>query len=90
MTRAKRELRLIQKDWKEVADRISKIRNELQRLNSQYGELNLQLARVAGVNVAANNRIVGLLNATDAQMKALIDERDKLKEEVVETSCRAE
>ena len=37
---------------------------------------------MAGVNVAANNRIVGLLNATNAQMKALIEEREKLNEEV--------
>ena len=82
LPRAKRELRLIHRDWKEVADRIGAIRTELQRLNGQYGELNLQLARVAGVNVAANNRIVGLLNATNAQMKALIEEREKLNEEV--------
>jgi aspartyl protease family protein len=54
----------------------------MQRLNAQYGELNLQLARVAGVDVSANNRIVGLLNATNAQMKALAVEREKLKDEL--------
>lgn len=82
LAREKRELRLVHQDWKSFADRLAAIRQELQRLNAQYGELNLQLARVAGVDVSANNRIVGLLNATNARMKALAVEREKLKDEL--------
>ena len=82
LAREKRELRLLQKDWQDAADQVSKIRNELQRLNVQSGELSLQLARVAGVDVAANNRIVGLLNATQAQTKTLTAERERVKEEM--------
>lgn len=82
LAREKRELRLVHQDWQSVADRISNVRQELQRLNTHYGELNLQLVRVAGVDVAANNRIVGLLNATNAQMKTLAAERETLKEQL--------
>ena len=82
LAREKRSLRLVYQDWKKVVDQIAAIRQELQRLNLQYGEYNLQLARVAGVDVAANNRIVGLLNATNAKMKVLTGERERLKEEL--------
>ena len=82
LAREKRQLRLVHQDWKKVVDRIASIRQELQRLNVQSGELSLQLARVAGGDVVANNRIVGLLNATSAQMKALATERDRWKEEL--------
>ncbi len=82
LAREKRELRLVYQDWKKMADRVVGVRQELQRLNAQYGELNLQLARVAGVDVGANNRIVGLLNATNAKMKALSTERERLKDEL--------
>ncbi len=82
LAREKRELRLVAQEWQQVSDRLAAARRELERLNAQYGELNLQLARVAGIDVSANNRIVGLLNATNAQMKALTSERERLKEEL--------
>jgi aspartyl protease family protein len=82
LSRQKRELRPLREDWQRVADQIGKIRRELQRLNQHYGELNLQLARVAGVDTAANNRIVGLLNATSVRMKSLAEQRELLKEEL--------
>tara|TARA_R110002049_G_scaffold2750_2_gene21692 strand:+ start:562416 stop:563672 length:1257 start_codon:yes stop_codon:yes gene_type:complete len=80
LNRTSRELRLVHKDWVEAATRVSKIGHELKRLNLQDGEYNLQLARVAGVNTAANNRLVGLINATRAKMKALRDEENVAKE----------
>ncbi len=82
LTRKKRELRLVQQQWQGVADKIAAIGQELKRLNVQYGALNLQLAQVAGVDTAANNKIVGLINATNANRKELIDQRDHLKEEL--------
>ena len=82
LSREKRALRLVHQDWKGVLQRLSAVRIELQRLNAQYGELNLQLARVAEVDVAANNRVVGLLNATNAQIKSMATEREQLKEQL--------
>ena len=82
LTRKKRELRLLQQDWTSVAEKIAALRQELNRLNNQYGELNLQLSRVAGVDTAANNRLVGLINATVARKKSLIDQREQLKSEL--------
>jgi aspartyl protease family protein len=81
LTREKRELRLVYQDWKRVDDRLATIRRELQLSNVRYGELNLQLARVAAGDVTTNNRIVGLINATNAQMKVLATERERLKAE---------
>ncbi len=82
LAREKRSLRLVYLDWKKVADQIAAIRQELERSNLQYGEYNLQLARVQPGDVTANNRIVGLLNATNAKMKALTSQRERLKEEL--------
>lgn len=82
LARKKRELRLVQQQWQTVADKIAAIGQELKRLNAQYGELNLRLAQVAGVDTSANNRIVGLINATNAQKKTLIDQKEQLKQEL--------
>lgn len=82
LNRTKRELRLIQQEWSNVAEKVAAIRQEIQRLNAQYGELNLQLARVAGIDTSTNNRIVGLINATVARKNALIEERERSKAEL--------
>jgi len=84
LTRKKRELKLVQQEWKRVAEKIAAIGQEQRRLNAQYGELNLRLARVAGVNTSANNQVVGLINATSARIKAIRNQRDQLKEELNE------
>ena len=78
--RKKRELKLAHKDWQGVANQIAALRREQNRLNAQYGELNLQLAKVAGVDTGTNNRIVGLINATVAKKNALTTERERLIE----------
>ena len=80
--RKKRELKLVHNEWKAVTDKIAAIRVEQNRLNAQYGELNLQLARVAGVDTAANNRIVGLINATNAKRNTLVGPREQLTTEL--------
>jgi len=79
--REKRELRKAQQEWQVVDDRMTAVRRQLERLNLQHGESNLQLARVAG-NVIANNRIVAMINATNAKTKALTKDLEKLKEEL--------
>ena len=42
---------------------LSSIQEQIRQLKSRDVELNLQLARVAGTDVSANNRIVALINA---------------------------
>ncbi len=80
LTRDRRELRLVYQDWKKVADRVDAIRVELEQLNTQDGQYNLQLATLAGNDVTAHNRVVGLINATRAASRARISERDRIKE----------
>lgn len=82
LTREKRELRLVAQDWEQVANQIALIKNQLQESNARDIELNLQLAQVAGRDVAANNRIVGMLNALRGQAKTLTATQEKLKQEL--------
>lgn len=81
LAREKRELRLLHRDWKVISQQMAAVGKEQQRLKNQHQELSLQLARVAG-DTTANNRVVGLLNATTAQIEKLSTERDRLKREV--------
>lgn len=83
LTKEKRELRLLRQDWQKVVDQLAAVRKELERLNTQYGEMNLQLARVAN-NPTASTQLVGLINATTAKMKALATQRERLKDTVTE------
>ena len=78
LTREKRELRLLQKDWDAAGVRLKVLRQQLQQLKQQRAELSLQLARVAG-DTAANNRMVGLLNVNNNQMEQVVTEREKTK-----------
>ncbi|WP_146460506.1 TIGR02281 family clan AA aspartic protease [Rubripirellula tenax] len=80
LARSRRELKLVYQDWKQVGEHISAIDMELKRLNIQYGELNLQLARIAGGDVTAHNRLVGLVNAGVARTKLLESEKSSKKE----------
>jgi clan AA aspartic protease (TIGR02281 family) len=80
LAREKRKLRLVRQEWQEVVDRLDAIRRELERLNVQVGELNLQMARVAPGDKLGNNRVAGLINATNAQTKATMTQREKTKQ----------
>lgn len=80
LAREKRKLRLVRQEWLDVVGGVDGIRRELEQLNLRVGELNLQLARVAPGDLTANNRIVGLINATNAQTKVKMSERTKAKE----------
>ena len=78
LSREKRELRLMQKDWDSGGVRLKVLRQQLQQLKQQRADLSLQLARVAG-DTTANNRIVGLLNVNNNQMEQVVAEREKTK-----------
>ncbi|MCM2374863.1 retropepsin-like aspartic protease family protein [Aporhodopirellula aestuarii] len=67
ITRERRELRLEQKALTETLAKQNAIEAEISKLNLQDGELNLQLARVAGLDITSNNRIVALINAIRSQ-----------------------
>lgn len=83
LTKDRRELKLVHQAWKQVHDSIDSIRDELEQRNIQDGQLSLRLAAVAG-DVTANNQTVGLINANRAAMRALVSQRDKLKDELSE------
>ncbi|QDT05367.1 hypothetical protein K227x_37670 [Rubripirellula lacrimiformis] len=79
LSRSRRELRLVYQDWKATDDHITAITDELKRLNGQYGELNLQLARVAGRDRSSENKLIGLINAGVARSSQLDDEKTAQK-----------
>ena len=78
LSREKRELRLMQKDWDAGGVRLTALRQQLQQVKQQRADLSLQLARVAG-DTTANNRIVGLLNVNKNHMEQVAAEREKTK-----------
>jgi aspartyl protease family protein len=80
LAREKRELKLVYREWKQVADQIASVKQEQERLKLQYTQLNLELARVASGDTAKNNQIVGLINATNGKRELLNTQLDKLKE----------
>ncbi len=84
LSRQRRELRIVHQDWKQASERATAIRQELKRLDLQQGELNLQLARVAGRDTAANNRIVGLIEAARSKMRVLADDEQRAKSDAAE------
>jgi aspartyl protease family protein len=77
INRERRELRLQQKAFAEYQSRLAAFETEIDKLNAQDGELNLQLARVAGLDVAGNNRIVAMINATRTQISQLRKQRSE-------------
>jgi len=84
ITRRRRELRLEQKVFTEAQNNVDIIVAEIDKLNHHDGELNLQLARVAGLDVAGNNRIVAMINATRTRIGELRKQRT-LQVKIVES-----
>jgi aspartyl protease family protein len=78
LSRQKRELKLVQEDWKMAEDAVKLNRKQSLMLTRQNGELSLQLARAT--TTAINNRLVGLINANTAQQRLLKDQLEKLRE----------
>lgn len=73
ISRSKRELRLVYQEWAKIDQYIAQLKDEQKRLNAQYADFSLQLARVAG-NVTESNRMIALINASGARRKAIDDE----------------
>ncbi len=84
LAKKQRDVRLVQQSWQNAEKQLAANRNLLQALNVQLGELNLQLARVAGGDVQANNRLVGLIEATRAQVQSALANRETLKNQLAE------
>lgn len=75
LARSRRELRLQQQVLTASQGKLTAFENELDQLQRQDGQLNLELARIAGLDVAKNNRIVALINATRSQIGQLHKQR---------------
>ncbi len=84
LSRQRRALRSVRQEWQQANDFVTAIRKELQRLDHQQGQLNLQLANVAGRDVTANNRIVGLIEATRSRMRTLGEQEKQARHVVAE------
>ncbi|WP_246113021.1 retropepsin-like aspartic protease [Allorhodopirellula solitaria] len=78
--RERRELQLQQKAFTVSQNQGAMFENEINQLKNQDGELNLQLARVAGIDVAKNNRLVALINATRTKIEQLKKQHGEHKE----------
>jgi len=78
--RERRELRLIQRDWKQAADREMALRRELRQRKQQDAALNLQLARLNPSDVRVHNKIVAQINANRAATELRRDEREKFRQ----------
>ena len=80
LLRERRQLKLVYTEWEKASQQLMGLQQQMKRLNIQDGELNLQLARVAGTDVSANNRVVGLINAGRTQIKILDGQVDQMRE----------
>ncbi|TWU03633.1 retropepsin-like aspartic protease family protein [Neorhodopirellula pilleata] len=67
LTRERRDLRLKQTEFESAEKQLETLSQNLSALNRTDRDLNLQLAQIAGTDVASNNRIVALINATRSQ-----------------------
>lgn len=79
LTKKRRDLSLQQKDWQSLVLQLMRIRTELRKLNAQDIDLNLQLARLVGGDVATNNRLIALINATRAKTRQLREQYSDLE-----------
>ncbi|MFG0264468.1 MAG: TIGR02281 family clan AA aspartic protease [Rhodopirellula sp. JB055] len=80
LSKQRRELTLEQKELNGLLMQVQQINEQIRNLESQDGELNLQLARVAGNDVASNNRIVALINANRTRVGQLRSQRTDTQE----------
>ena len=85
MTRQRRELRLAQQEWNKLREHVSALHKQLRQLDDHQGKLNLQLARVAGVDTTANNKLVGLIEATRAEMRKIVENEKLAKDQIGKT-----
>ncbi len=80
ITKDRRALQRVQKDWKQVVDQLAVIRQQIDQLNSQDGELSFQLATLPGNDVSISNRYIGMINATRAKLRELTTQGDRIRE----------
>lgn len=81
LNKTKRELRKLRQSWEEAAGGVALVQQQIQAMKAQYAELNLQLSRVTPGDTTTNNRIVGLINATNAKTELLVGQREEMKTE---------
>ncbi len=79
LARVRRELKLLDDDWRAVEKQLHMMDEEVKRLNVQFGELSLQLARL-NADVRTRDQLVGLINAGIARSKLIEGEKTSVKE----------
>ncbi len=84
LARQRRQMKVVANEWEKANNHLAQLNHQMKLLNVQDGELNLQLARVAGVDAATNNRVVGLINAVRAKIRLLAKEIDSFRETVAQ------
>jgi|SRR6056297_353445 len=88
LAKQRRELKQTHQLWQQAVSVETNIRNELQRLNVQYGQFNLQLAAAQGADPRTENRIVAMINATAARMKQIAGRRESVQAAVNEAAAK--
>ncbi|MCC9640940.1 TIGR02281 family clan AA aspartic protease [Rhodopirellula sp. JC740] len=88
LSKQRRELVLQQKEYATAQSQIGQMEEQLRLAETKDGELNLQLARVAGTDVLTNNRIVALINANRTRMKQLRSQRTQAEETTADLQAK--
>jgi aspartyl protease family protein len=79
LTRERRQLKLVQKDWQTAKDQQAVMQQQMRQLHVRDGELNLQLARVGGVDQRSDNKIVATINAGRNAKTLLAEQITKMR-----------
>ena len=79
LTRSRRELKLLNDQWKQAEEAVKRNRQQSTALTTQNANLSLRLARAT--NTTTNNQLVGLINANVARHRLLTEQLTKLRED---------
>jgi aspartyl protease family protein len=82
LTRERRQLKLVRNDWQTAKDQQTVMQQQMRQLHIRDGELNLQLARVGGVDQQSDNRIVATINAGRNAKTLLAEQITKMRDTV--------
>ena len=81
LSRTRRSLKLIHDTWKQTSNLLAQMKQQSELLNDQNIQLNTQLAQTV-LDVATNNRLVGLINANLGKIRQIDKEEGRVKEKL--------
>lgn len=82
LSRSRRTLKQLADAANSTEQQLHQIRQQAQVIDRQNGEFNLRLAQPA-IDVATNNRLVGLINANNTRLRQLEEQRKQLQEKLL-------